>query len=51
MNFLKQASYRNEGKSRLKEAAHSLIISVANELVTPKDAIGGGPPILQTPNR
>ncbi|MCP9259802.1 E3 ubiquitin-protein ligase rpm-1 [Dirofilaria immitis] len=41
----------NESRLRLRTAAQSLIIAIARELVTSKDSIGDGPPILQTPNR
>uniref|UniRef100_A0A915PSJ6 RCR-type E3 ubiquitin transferase n=1 Tax=Setaria digitata TaxID=48799 RepID=A0A915PSJ6_9BILA len=42
---------QNESRIRLRAIAHSLITTIARELVAPKDAIGDGPPILQTPNR
>uniref|UniRef100_A0A915ATT0 RCR-type E3 ubiquitin transferase n=8 Tax=Parascaris univalens TaxID=6257 RepID=A0A915ATT0_PARUN len=44
------AEPRSSG-ARLKAAAHTLIVAIARELVTPKDSTLDGPPILQTPSR
>ncbi|CAG9534611.1 unnamed protein product [Cercopithifilaria johnstoni] len=49
--FTSTTLVQNESKIRLRTAAHSLITAIARELVTFKDAVGDGPPILQTPNR
>ncbi|VDO25358.1 unnamed protein product, partial [Onchocerca flexuosa] len=51
MAFTSTTLAQNGSRIRLRIAAHSLIIAIARELVTSKDAIGDGPPILQTPNR
>ncbi|VIO97478.1 B-box zinc finger family protein [Brugia malayi] len=51
MAFTSATSVQNESRLRLRTVAHSLIIAIARELVTSKDTIGDGPPILQTPNR
>ncbi|VDK29726.1 unnamed protein product [Gongylonema pulchrum] len=49
--FSPPTSAHGDSRARLKTVAHSLIVAIARELVTPKDAFGDGPPVLQTPNR
>uniref|UniRef100_A0A1I7W188 RCR-type E3 ubiquitin transferase n=1 Tax=Loa loa TaxID=7209 RepID=A0A1I7W188_LOALO len=51
MAFTSTRLAQNESRVRLKTVAYSLITAIARELVTSKDAVGDGPPILQTPNR
>ncbi|KAK0411800.1 hypothetical protein QR680_005853 [Steinernema hermaphroditum] len=44
-------SVLNRRSTKLKEAAHKLIVMIAKELILPDNKAANGPPIIQTPNR
>ncbi|VDM93330.1 unnamed protein product, partial [Litomosoides sigmodontis] len=49
--FTSTTMLQSESRVRLRAAGQSLITAIARELVTFKDIVSDGPPILQTPNR